>query len=414
MTSPVSTILDEDKQTPPLKINIVVHGRFDAFALGKALLALGHDVTILTNYPAFIVERFGVPRRHVRSFVSHAIVARTSNRLSRFLRQEHTDAILHQMFGRWAARNVSADADIVYGFSGVMEEFLRTPRRHARQLRLVVRGSAHIREQDRILKEEEVRVGAKTDRASDWMIEREEREYALADGVIVLSSFARDSFIRWGINASRVKLLPLGVNVDQFRAAPDAQAARRQRILSGKVLRVLNVGTFSYQKGMQDLADTARVLAGHLEFRFVGAMPRETIQLQHQARDIIELVNRVSEAELRTYYEWADLFFFPTLQDGFAAVLRQAAAAGLPILATTNCGAPDFIEEGQTGWILPIRDQAGFVARLNWCDANREQLAAMADAASREEYARDWREMAQELVALYRTKAIVEVGRRDR
>jgi len=268
MTAPVSAMLDGEKRTAPLKIDIVVHGRFHGLALGKALLGLGHDVTILTNYPGFVVERFGVPRRHVRSFVAHAITARVGNRLSRYLRQERTDPILHRMFGRWAARNVSADADIVYGFSGVMEEVLGTPRRHARQLRLVVRGSAHIREQDRILREEEARVGAKLDRASDWMIEREEREYALADRVVVLSSFARDSFVRRGFDASRLLLLPLGVNVDQFRPTPDAQAARQQRILSGKALRVLNVGTFSYQKGMQDLVDTARVLAGRLEFRF--------------------------------------------------------------------------------------------------------------------------------------------------
>jgi len=414
MTSPMPAMLDEDERTPSLKINIVVHGRFHGLALGKALLGLGHDVTILTNYPGFIVERFGVPRRHVRSFVAHAIVARAGNRLSRYLRQERTDPILHQMFGRWAARNVNVDADIVYGFSGVMEEFLRMPRRHAQQLRLVVRGSAHIREQDRILREEEARVGAKLDRASDWMIEREEREYALADRVVVLSSFARDSFVRRGFDASRLLLLPLGVNVDQFRPTPDAQAARQQRILSGKALRVLNVGTFSYQKGMQDLVDTARVLAGRLEFRFVGSKPKETMRLQQQAQGIIEMIDRVPEAELRTHYEWADLFFFTTLQDGFAAVLRQAAAAGLPILATTNCGAPDFVEEGRTGFILPIRDRTGFIDRLNWCDTNREQLAAMADAASREEYVRDWREKAQELVALYRTKAIAEVGRRDR
>lgn len=401
MTAPVSATLDGEKRTAPLKIDIVVHGRFHGLALGKALLGLGHDVTILTNYPGFVVERFGVPRRHVRSFVAHAITARVGNRLSRYLRQERTDPILHQMFGRWAARNVSADADIVYGFSGVMEEVLGTPRRHARQLRLVVRGSAHIREQDRILREEEARVGAKLDRASDWMIEREEREYALADRVVVLSSFARDSFVRRGFDASRLLLLPLGVNVDQFRPTPDAQAARQQRILSGKALRVLNVGTFSYQKGMQDLVDTARVLAGRLEFRFVGSKPKETMRLQQQAQGIIEMIDRVPEAELRTHYEWADLFFFTTLQDGFAAVLRQAAAAGLPILATTNCGARDFIEEGQTGWALPIRDQDGFVARLDWCDRNREALAQMANRLLRHEYSRPWAAMAKDLASSF-------------
>lgn len=414
MTSPMPAMLDEDERTPSLKINIVVHGRFHGLALGKALLGLGHDVTILTNYPGFIVERFGVPRRHVRSFVAHAIVARAGNRLSRYLRQERTDPILHQMFGRWAARNVNVDADIVYGFSGVMEEFLRMPRRHAQQLRLVVRGSAHIREQDRILKEEEARVGVKLDRASDWMLEREEREYALADGVVTLSSFARKTFIKQGGSAERVYLLPLGVNADYFRAAKETVLQRQQRILSQEPLRILNVGTFSYRKGMKDFVDIAEACVGTMKFRFVGSQSNEAASLLREAGRCVEIFGRVPEAQLIDHYAWADVFVFTTLEDGFAAVLMQAAASGLPIVSTANCAAPDFVEEGRTGFILPIRDRTGFIDRLNWCDTNREQLAAMADAASREEYVRDWREMAQELVALYRTKAIAEVGRRDR
>ena len=42
-----------------LKIAIGVHGRFHAFELGRALLELGADVRVFTNYPAFIAERFG-------------------------------------------------------------------------------------------------------------------------------------------------------------------------------------------------------------------------------------------------------------------------------------------------------------------------------------------------------------------
>ena len=117
------------------KIDIVVHGRFHGFALARALLALGHDVLVHTNYPAFVVERFGVPRMYVRTFIPHGIASRFAQKIGPWVPKTLVEPALHRFFGRWAARSVRPDADLVYGFSGVMEEFLRTPRRGAQLTR---------------------------------------------------------------------------------------------------------------------------------------------------------------------------------------------------------------------------------------------------------------------------------------
>lgn len=399
MTTARPPIVPARREADRIKIDIVVHGRFHGFALGKALLSLGHDVVVLTNYPPFIVERFGFPRQRVRSFLAHGVSARIANRLERYLSRERMDALLHPMFGRWAARSSRPDADIVYGFSGIMEELLRSRREKADQLRVLVRGSAHIRDQDQILEQEEMRVGCKLDRPSRWMIAREEREYALADTVSVLSSFARDTFLARGIDSRRLLLLPLGVDVGRFRASEEVIRDRRTRILSAGPLRVLNVGAFSLRKGMRDLIDAARALNGRMQFRVVGSQLPEAVQMLSEGASIIDLVDRVPEPQLAAQYAWADVFLFPTLEDGFAAVLLQAAAAGLPIIATTNCAAPDFVVEGKTGWVLPIRDAPGMISRLKWCDENRSALAEAADEAARGSYARPWTVMASELVA---------------
>src|SRR5262249_62293606 len=59
-----------------LRIDFVVHGRFYAFHLARALIARGHDVRVLTNYPGWAAERFGIPASRVKSFVTHAIASR--------------------------------------------------------------------------------------------------------------------------------------------------------------------------------------------------------------------------------------------------------------------------------------------------------------------------------------------------
>jgi glycosyltransferase involved in cell wall biosynthesis len=385
----------------PLKIDIVCHGRFHSFALTKALLDAGHDVVLYTNYPSSIVARWGVPKQNVRSFITHGIATRVVRQLMNGRFGAVTEPFFHQWFGKWAASSVRNDADLVYGFSGVMEELLSVPQKDTnRQLRIVCRGSAHIRVQARLLEEEELRVGNRLSGPSDWMIAREEREYALADLIGVLSHFAYDSFVDSGVPKSRLRLNPLGVEVALFRPLIESVIERERRILSGRPLRVLTVGSFSYQKGAYDLVKIAGELRSYMSFCVVGDYPSETLKLRRNAGNSILFLNRVPEADLVRQYNQADLFLFPTIQDGFAAVLAQAAAAGLPIVATSNCSAPDFLVNGQTGWILPIRNPDAFIRRLLWCHENRAAFAQIARRTYKTFVGRDWSAMADVLTKL--------------
>lgn len=391
----------------PIKVDIVVHGRFHGFALAKALMELGHDTVVHTNYPPSVVEEFGVPRRKVRSLLIHGLGTRAASKLGSLQPTAVSEPFFHKAFGRWAAHSVRPDSDLIYGFSGVMKEMLRRPRGHSRQVRTVVRGSAHVREQARLLEEEEARAGRAVDRPSKWIIGREEREYLLADCILVLSSFAFNSFVARGIDARRLLLNPLGVNVLQFRPEQSAIEARIKRIMSGAPLRVLNVGTFSYRKGAIDFVKLARGLHKRFEFKFVGDRPAESQPLWKESGDFIDFVDRMPEAKLSQAYQEADLFVFQTIEDGFAAVLLQAAAACLPLLATTNSSAPDFVVEGKNGFILPIRQPQLFAERLKWCDSNRDALATMVRNLAAKQVARSWQDMAKELISHYRDIALV-------
>jgi len=395
-----------------LKIAVVVHGRFHAFDLVRAVIERGHDVTVFTNYPAWAVGRFGVPRRHVRSFWPHGVISRAAWRVGERFRGLYPEAALHRVFGRWAAARLGKERwDVIHSWSGVAEESLRLEFTGP-PVRLIMRGSAHIRAQARLLAEEERRTGVPQDRPSHWMIDREEREYALADGIVVLSTFARTSFLAEGIPAERVHLLPLGARLSAFRPTPDVVEARRRRILSGAPLRVLYVGALSFRKGLRDLASVAAELgASKFDFRFVGPRPAEAAPVVATLKGLVTLVPKQPQRRLTGVYAWGDLFVFPTIEDGYAQVTAQAAASALPILTTTNCSGPDLIRDGESGWILPIRSPQAFVERLRWCDVHREQLAGMVRRIYEEFRPRDWAEVAADFEAICREE--LEARRRD-
>jgi len=385
-----------------MKIAIVVQGRFHAFDLARALLDRGHAVTLFTNYPGWAVERFGISRRHVRSFTLHGALVRMCGRLRAARWWPAHEALLHTLFGRWAAVELAREPwDVIHCFSGISEELLRVPEL-ASIPRLLVRGSAHIRVQHQLLHEEELRVGRPIDRPTPWMLAREEREYALSDRIAVLSSFARDSFVAQGVPAARLALLPLGVDTARFR--PDAASVdeRCHRILSGAPLRVLYTGALLFRKGMLDFASIVRALSDEAFcFRLVGTAAPEVSSLLRELGRGATLVAKLPQHELPREYAQADLYLFPTIEDGFAVVLAQAQASALPILTTTNCSGADLVREGETGWVLPIRSPAIFVERLRWCATHRAELAAMVRRAYAEFQPRDWSTVAADFERVY-------------
>jgi glycosyltransferase involved in cell wall biosynthesis len=379
----------------PVRIALVVQGRFHAFDLARALIARGNDVTVFTNYPSWAAARFGVPAHALRSYVGHFVADRAIGAAAWSKLARGWEPIRHQAFGRWAARELSRETwDIIHCWSGVSEEILqsavgeRTPT-------LLMRGSSHIAFQRRLLDEESIRVSADLDRPSDWMVARELREYERASRLVVLSTFAAESFVDEGVPRGRLSLLRLGVDVAAFRPSPGVAASRDRRMRAGEPLTVMYAGAVSFQKGMWDLAEVIRsVSPATFRFLLVGVVLPECRPLIASLGAGVEVVGPVPQARLPEFYARADLFVFPTLQDGFGLVLTQAKASGLPILATTNCAARDLIRDNDDGWILPIRDARAFVDRLNWCHGHREQLASIARSSGLTQTAADWAEVA--------------------
>jgi glycosyltransferase involved in cell wall biosynthesis len=387
----------------PLRIAIVVHGRFHGFDLARELLARGHDVTVFTNYPAWAMDRFGIPEAKARNFPVHGVASRALGRLPGRGPIRHPEAWLHRIFGRWAERELSRERwDVIHCWSGVSAELLASTRIRA-ACTMLMRGSAHIAVQSRLLQEEEARTGVALDRPSDWMIARELREYELADRILVLSTFSRQSFEAEGMPADRILTVPLGVQVDAFRPSPEVVAERRRRLTAGEPLRVLFVGAVSYRKGFLDIASAIDTLSGHgFEFELVGPILPECAPRVEELRRRARFVGKRPQSDLPASYHAADVFLFPTIEDGFPAVMAQAKAAALPILTTAHGAGLDIVTPGQDGWIVPVRDPGAIVDRLVWCGANRSAVAGIVQRIYDSFRPREWAQVAADFEAVCR------------
>lgn len=382
-----------------MDIAIGVHGRFYAFELATALLQMHEHVQLYTNYPRRIAARFGVDPGNTHTLVTHGIAARVLNRVYGGDGPRIVEAALKRGFGRWLRHEIDrARPDVAFCWSGVAEESFRS----FGGLKVLNRSSLHIAAQHRLLTAEAARAGRKIDLPTPWIVAREQREYELADRIVVPSRGARRSFEEFG-DAAKVVVLPLTASGAKWRPAPDVVRERVRRIKHGEPLRVLYVGALSYRKGLYDMCRVVEILGDRMTFRFTGAVLPEAKSAATRLANLATLDGHVPEARLTEAYAWADVLMCPSIEDGFGVVLAQALGAGVPILASENTGGADLLEAGGRGWIVPIRSPARIVERLQSCDANRAELAVMVAELYDRPMQRTWTDVAKDFVAICRS-----------
>lgn len=84
-----------------------------------------------------------------------------------------------------------------------------------------------------------------------------------------------------------------------------------------------------------------------------------------------------------------DLFVFPTQRDMFGIVIVEAAAFGLPVIASRMAAIPELVKEGETGMLCDPKDERAFVeaiARLIDDQPLRQRMSAAARRRAAEEF----------------------------
>jgi glycosyltransferase involved in cell wall biosynthesis len=88
-------------------------------------------------------------------------------------------------------------------------------------------------------------------------------------------------------------------------------------------------------------------------------------------------------------YAASDLFVLPSHLEGFGLVFIEAAFHGVPSIGTNVGGVPYAIEDGKTGMLVPVKDDAAFAASIKklWDHAAlRQQMGEAARARACSEF----------------------------
>ena len=172
-------------------------------------------------------SRVGLPRDMVRTRLRVSALRRAVGRSLPSTDPFLSRAVIRD-FDRWA-KNQLGSPSAINSLSGFATSTLSS----ASDRGLTVfcdRGSWHILEQKRILDEEADRIGVPREHFDPFIIDRELREYGIANKIIVPSETVRRSFLRRGIDASRVVKVPYGVDITQFSTPTQERQSWSDRI----------------------------------------------------------------------------------------------------------------------------------------------------------------------------------------
>ncbi len=179
--------------------------------------------------------------------------------------------------------------------------------------------------------------------------------------------------------------LPYFSDLDRF--------ASRQEREHRQVKNFLFSGSLIERKGVDLLATAFARLAA--EFPAVtltlvgeGELRSQLEQQLAQYRDRIQFLGFQPWSALPQYYQAADILCVPSRYDGWALVVPEGLAAGLPVIGTVRTGAAlDLIKPSQNGWLIPTDSESALYDAMRqavllsaedyiqWSDAARLSVA---------------------------------------
>lgn len=225
-----------------------------------------------------------------------------------------------------------------------------------------------------------------------------------ADALVVPSARALPPFAAAGLDTARVHVVTNGV------ATLALQRLAPPRRRPGAPLRIGYLGTLIPSKGLDVLvAAFQRLPKGSAELHVHG----NAVPYHGDEGFLTRVFARLGPEDAVTYHGPYDTDRLPDLLAGidvlaapalwheaFGLTVREALAAGRPVVVSRIGGLQDGIADGVEGFLVPPGDSAALAGALGRLAADPALLHRMSGAARRA--ARGFTAMAEELVAVYR------------
>jgi N-acetyl-alpha-D-glucosaminyl L-malate synthase BshA len=204
-----------------------------------------------------------------------------------------------------------------------------------------------------------------------------------SDGVTCVSAYLRDK-TREVFDLDRpLEVIPNFVDTRRF--APTPQSTLREHLAPRGESILLHLSNF---RTVKRSPDAVRVFAGVRAARpaklvLVGDGPDRphVLQLARSLGVAGDVIALGKQDDVETLLALADLFLLPSEEEAFGLAALEAMSCGVPVVATTAGGLPEVVQDGQSGFLLPVGDTEGMAGAALSLLSDASRHAAFSTAA---------------------------------
>jgi N-acetyl-alpha-D-glucosaminyl L-malate synthase BshA len=178
-----------------------------------------------------------------------------------------------------------------------------------------------------------------------------------SDGLSAVSQFLKDETVRsFSVPQDRIDVIPNFVDTSVWRR--DREPCHRSKLAPAGQKIVTHVSNFRPVKRVEDVVEVFARIRKKVPARLVlvGEGPDRPGALQRAADlglgdDVLFLGRHGSVEELLSC---TDLFLLPSSSESFGLAALEAMSCGAPVVASNAGGLPEVVEDGVSGYLLPV------------------------------------------------------------
>lgn len=206
-----------------------------------------------------------------------------------------------------------------------------------------------------------------------------------AYGVVVVNEEMKMFLLELGVNESSIHVIPCGVHIPH--------SIEERPGVNSETCTFVSIGRLVEKKGpLQTLRAFAEVNSRHPHSRlvFIGDGPLRS-KLERQARqagvaDCVDILGALSHDDAMRKLGEASVFLQHSVtgpdgnREGWPISVAEAAARGLPVVATAHAGIAEQVVHGRTGFLVDEWDVAGMSWHMSALAENPALRTALGEA----------------------------------
>lgn len=195
--------------------------------------------------------------------------------------------------------------------------------------------------------------------------------YKKSDAILVLANKFKHVLVELGFASNKISVT---------RTMYRQKDIQEERVCASEPLKFVFIGRLSFQKGIIDIIDAVKLLKDKgisVSVDLYGHYADEDIKLAtktkiktHDLQNQIKINDFIAGVDKYRKLSEADVFLFPTYNEGCPNSIIEALASGLFIISTPVGAIDEMVLNDENGIIIPVKSPIELAKKIQWCVNN--------------------------------------------